>query len=230
MATGFLSMRGLGYSFSLATHSKALALGLLVLSGGAWATDVQVIGLGEDKAVLVIDGGKPRTLRAGQSSPDGVKLIGADSQQAVVEINGKRETLTLGRTISAASVTVEAPSVALMADGRGHFIANGQVNGAPSKLMVDTGASLLVMSSSDARRMGISYLQGEKSLANTASGVAPFYRITLHTVKIGGITVHQVDAGVIEGSYPQVPLLGMSFLNRVEMHRDGPRMTLTKKY
>jgi aspartyl protease family protein len=223
-------MRGLGFRFTLAAHSKALALGLLVLSGGAWATDVQVIGLGEDMAVLVIDSGKPRTLRGGQSSPEGVKLISADSQQAVVEVNGKRQTLTLGRTISAASVAVDAPSVMLMADGRGHFIANGQLNGAPIKLMVDTGASLVVLSSVDAKRLGISYLQGEKSLANTASGLAPFYRINLHTVRIGGITVHQVDAGVMEGNFPQMPLLGMSFLNRVEMHRDGPRMTLTKKF
>ncbi|HET9699862.1 MAG TPA: TIGR02281 family clan AA aspartic protease [Burkholderiales bacterium] len=211
-------------------HSKAAALALLALSAGAWATDVQLVGLGEDKAVLVIDGGKPRTLRVGQSSPEGVRLISADSEKAVVEINGKRETVVMGRTVYSATVTVESPTIALMADGRGHFIASGQVNGAPSKLMVDTGASLVVMSSADARRMGISYLQGEKSIANTASGVAPFYRITLHTVKIGGITVHQVDAGVIEGSFPQVPLLGMSFLNRVEMHRDGTRMTLTKKY
>ncbi|HEX9181189.1 MAG TPA: hypothetical protein VF859_12380, partial [Burkholderiales bacterium] len=82
-------------------HSKAAALALLALSGGAWATDIQVIGLGEDMAVLVIDGGKPRTLRGGQSAPQGVKLIRADSQEAVVEVNGKRETLTLGRTISA---------------------------------------------------------------------------------------------------------------------------------
>lgn len=225
---GFLSMRSL--KLKRATHCTVTALALLALSGGAGATDVQVIGLGEDKAVLVIDGGKPRTLRAGQSSPEGVKLISADSQQAVVEINGKRETLALGRTISAATVTVESPSIALMADGRGHFVASGQLNGAPSKLMVDTGASLVVLSSADAKRMGISYLQGEKGLANTASGVAPFYRITLHTVKIGGITVHQVDAGVMEGNFPQMPLLGMSFLNRVEMHRDGTRMTLIKKY
>jgi aspartyl protease family protein len=228
MATGFRSIFGAG--LDKAAHSRAAALALLALCPAAWATDVQVIGLGEDKAVLVIDGGKPRTLRAGQSAPEGVKLISADSRQAVVEIGGRQETLTLGRSISAASVTVDAPSVALMADVRGHFIANGSLNGAPSKLMVDTGASLVVISSADARRLGISYLQGEKSFANTASGIAPFYRITLHTVKIGGITVHQVDAGVMEGSFPQVPLLGMSFLNRVEMHRDGTRMTLTKKY
>jgi aspartyl protease family protein len=228
MATGFMFRRAGGLNGAL--HSTAAALALLVLGGGAWATDVQVIGLGEDKAVLVIDGGKPRTLRAGQSSPEGVKLISADSRQAVVEINGRRETLALGRTISAAGVTADTPSVMLMADGRGHFIANGQLNGAPIKMMVDTGASLVVLSSADARRLGISYLQGEKSFANTASGIAPFYRINLHTVKIGAITVHQVDAGVMEGSFPQMPLLGMSFLNRVEMHRDGTRMTLTRKY
>ncbi|HSD59815.1 MAG TPA: TIGR02281 family clan AA aspartic protease [Burkholderiales bacterium] len=214
----------------LSPHSRAAALALLAWAGVAQATDVQVVGLGEDKAVVVIDGGRPRTLRAGQSSPEGVKLISADSQQAVIEIDGKREALSLGRGISAATVTTDSPSVSLIADARGHFIANGSLNGASTKLMVDTGASLVVFSSNDAKRMGISYLQGERSYANTASGVAPFYRIILNTVKVGGITLNQVEAGVMEGGFPQMPLLGLSFLNRLEMRREGSAMTLTKKY
>lgn len=228
MPTGFIAPHQ--WLSGLARHSRAAALALLAWAGAAQATDVQVIGLGEDKAVVVIDGGKPRTLRAGQASPEGVKLISADSQQAVLEINGKRETLSLGRGISAATVTTDSPSVTLIADARGHFIANGNLNGASTKLMVDTGASLVVFSSNDARRMGISYLHGERSYANTASGVAPFYRITLNTVKVGGITLNQVEAGVMEGGFPQLPLLGLSFLNRLEMRREGSSMTLTKKY
>src|SRR5512134_525846 len=201
MPTGFIALRP--WLSRLALHIRLPALALLAWAGVAGATDVQVIGLGEDKAVVVIDGGKPRTLRAGQSSPEGVRLISADSQQAVLEINGKRETLSLGRGISATTVTTDSPSVTLIADARGHFVANGNLNGASTKLMVDTGASLVVFSSNDARRMGISYLQGERSFANTASGIAPFYRITLNAVKVGGITLNQVDAGVMEGGFPQ---------------------------
>jgi aspartyl protease family protein len=210
-------------------HSTAGCLAL-AFSCAVLALDVQVIGLTEGKAVVVIDGGKPRTLQAGQVTPDGVKLISADSQQAVFEINGKRETLTLGRSIRASSPTPEFATVTLSADARGHFITEASVNGASAKMLVDTGASLVVLSSQDAKHLGVSYLYGEKSLANTASGVAPFYRITLNTLKVGGISLNQVEAGVIEGSFPQMPLLGMSFLNRVEMRREGQNMTLRQRF
>jgi len=211
-------------------HFRAAALAFLLVSATAFALDIQVVGLGEDRAIMVIDGGKPRTLRPGQSSPEGVKLIGADSRGAVVEIEGKRQTLSLGRHISASSPAPDFASVTLMPDARGHFIAEAWFNGSPTKVLVDTGASLVVMSSVDAKRMGISYLAGEKKLANTANGVAPFYRITLNNVKVGGVSLKQVEAGVMEGTSPHMPLLGMSFLNRVDMNRDGSAMTLRQRY
>ncbi len=211
-------------------HFRVTAIALALLPGAAFGLDIQVVGLGEDKAVMVIDGGKLRTLRAGQTSPEGVKLISSDSRGAVVEFDGKRQTLGLGRRISASSPTPEFASVTLMPDARGHFIADAWFNGAPTKVLVDTGASLVVMSSLDAKRMGISYLAGQKGFANTANGVAPFYRIILNNVKVGGVSLKQVEAGVMEGNSPHMPLLGMSFLNRVEMNRDGSAMTLRQRY
>jgi len=52
----------------------------------------------------------------------------------------------------------------------------------------------------------------------------------LDSVTIGGITAYNVEAVVAEGSGLDVALLGMSFLNRTEMRRDGAYMTLTKRY
>ena len=228
IATGFMRIRD--HAMLRSAHFRAAALALLLVPATAVTQDIQVVGLGEDRAIMVIDGGKPRTLRAGQTSPEGVKLISSDGREAVVEIAGKRQTLGLGRQISASSPTPEFASVTLMPDARGHFIADALFNGAPTKVLVDTGASLVVMSSQDAKRMGVSYLAGEKSLANTANGVAPFYRVTLNSVKVGGVTLRQVDAGVMEGNSPHMPLLGMSFLNRVEMNREGSAMTLRQRY
>jgi aspartyl protease family protein len=56
------------------------------------------------------------------------------------------------------------------------------------------------------------------------------YMLRLNTVKIGEIVLHDIEAGVIDGPQPDVPLLGMSFLGRLEMKRDGNRMDLIKKY
>ena len=84
------------------------------------------------------------------------------------------------------------------------------------------------MGITDARRIGVNYLEGERGQTRTANGVARVYRIKLDTVKLGDITLNNVDALVHETEMPFV-LLGMSFLNRVEMKREGTDLTLTKR-
>ncbi len=63
----------------------------------------------------------------------------------------------------------------------------------------------------------------------TANGVVRVYRVRLDIVKLGDITLNNVDALVHEADMPFL-LLGMSFLNRVEMRREGTDLTLTKRY
>jgi len=203
---------------------------LWLIAQPAAATEVNVVGLFNGKAMVAIDGGKPKMLSAGQAAAQGVKLISADSREAVLEIDGKRKTLAMGQSLSyAASSTVDSRSVSLAADQRGHFVTVGSINGAATRFLVDTGASSIGMSGAEARRLGIDYLKGERIMMSTANGVVPAYRITLNTVKIGDVAVNQVQAAVSETSM-DVTLLGMSFLNRVEMKREGSTMTLTKKY
>ncbi|MEO8418432.1 MAG: hypothetical protein ABI475_06895 [Methylophilaceae bacterium] len=50
-------------------------------------TQVDVVGLFSNKAVVIINNGKPQTLSAGQSSSEGVKLLSANSAKAVLEMN-----------------------------------------------------------------------------------------------------------------------------------------------
>ena len=120
-------------------------------------------------------------------------------------------------------------SVVLQADGRGHFVTQGQINGGTARMLVDTGASLVSMPAADAIRLGINYKTGAQGFVSTANGVAPAYRVKLDTVKIGDLVLHQVDGLVQESGLPII-LLGMSFLNRTEMRRDGDTMTLKRRY
>lgn len=206
-------------------------VGVLWLSAAAWAADVQVIGLTSGKAILVIDGGRPRTLSAGQASPEGVKLISADSGSAVVEIAGKRQTLSMGQTTSyAASAASGSGKTILQADSGGHFVTTGAINGASVKFLVDTGASMIAMSSSEAQRLGLRYANGDRGMVSTANGAVLTYRVKLDSVRVGDITLHAVEGAVLEGNHPSIVLLGMSFLNRLEMKRDGDSMTLTKRF
>ncbi|MEK6594807.1 MAG: TIGR02281 family clan AA aspartic protease [Pseudomonadota bacterium] len=197
------------------------------------AADVNVIGLFSGKAVLVIDGGKPRTLSAGQSTPEGVKLISATSESAVVEIGGKRQTLAPGQSTHIGSIASGSgqSQVKLTADSGGHFFTTATINGISLKFLVDTGASLITLSSTHAKNAGINYLSGQKAALMTANGLVPAYRVKLDTVRLGDITLSNVDGVVVEGNaLSGAGLLGMSFLNRVEMRREGDQMTLTRRY
>jgi aspartyl protease family protein len=193
------------------------------------AADVTLVGLIGAKAIVVIDGGAPRTLAPGQKSAEGVVLLGTEKDAASFEIDGKKRTLRMGQAYSAAT-RAGRQNVTLSADARGHFVATGSINGGSVRFLVDTGATLVALSASDARRLGINYLRGERGQVQTANGVAIGYRVKLDSVRIGDIEVNNVDAVVSENDAMGVTLLGMSFLNRMEMQRAGQSMTLTKRY
>ena len=215
---------------SFASHySRAILTTCLIVSTSVFATDIVVTGLFKDKAMVSIDGGKTRVLSSGQTWQK-VKLISADSNAATFDIDGKRQKLAMGQSISTDFSGGEKPTLKLTADGGGHFSTIGSINGYPIRFLVDTGATSIAISSSEASRMGLNYKDGERGMASTANGVVPVYKVVLNNVKIGGISQNLVEASVIEGAGLQVALLGMSFLSRLEMRREGTVMTLVKTY
>lgn len=210
------------------------ALCLLVLglySGMAAAVDsISLQALFKDKAIFIIDGAR-RVLAKGEVSKEGVRLIATDTvaEQAEIEINGKREVVKLGTVMAGFQPTKQA-SVTLWACSGGHFHADGTINGLPVRFLVDTGATMIALSSDEARRLGIDYRsRGRPGYASTAGGVVRTYSLTLEKVEVGPILLYNVEAGVIEGPFPCEPLLGMSFLGRLDMKREGERMELTQR-
>jgi len=194
------------------------------------AADINVVGLYSGMAIVVIDGGKPRTLKVGDVTPENIKLIKANSEEAVFEVAGKRETLTMGHAISVGG-TSSNQRATLTADAMGHFFVTAEINGVSMRFLVDTGASLVTLSADNAKRAGINYLAGSKVLVGTANGVVHAYRVKLDTVRLEDITLHNVDGVVAEGKRTgETGLLGLSFLNRTEMRRSGDTMTLTRRY
>lgn len=194
-------------------------------------TQVNVVGLFAGKAVIIVNGGKPVTLSAGQSSPEGVRLLSADSGQAVLQVEGKRKVLGMGQAATVAGGAEALPaSAVLYADSAGHHSGEGQFNGRMLKYVVDTGATLVSMNSGDAKYAGIDYKKGKPVTLQTANGNAVGYLVIINSVKLGGVTLNQVEGVVNEGGSPPIVLLGMSALNRLEMKREGIALTLTKKY
>jgi aspartyl protease family protein len=212
---------------------KQKSIAIIIAAGwlactAAWAASVSVVGLFKDKAIISIDGSKPRTLSVGQAV-SGVKLLAADSDSASFDVDGKRRTLRMGQSFAGGPATAARQSVSLTADARGHFSAAGSLNGYPMSFLVDTGATSIAINAAEARRIGLDYKSGQAVGVGTAAGRVPAWRVTFNTVKVGSITLNHVDGLVVESGL-NVPLLGMSFLNRMEMRRDGQTMTLTQRY
>jgi len=202
---------------------------VLLASGSAAALDVNVVGLYPNKAVVQIEGGRLQTLSIGQKSAEGgVVLLSVEDDRATFEVDGQRITLSMGHARMKTSSA--PPSVLLSANERGHFLTDGQINGIPIRFAVDTGATFISLPAREARRLGLDYRKGQRAIMETANGNAPAYRIQLDTVRVGDITVHNVEAVVMEGDNPSVALLGVSFLNRMDIKREGEIMTLTKRY
>jgi aspartyl protease family protein len=213
-------------------HCSAIVGALLLSSVSVHAANVTVVGLFPNKAVVVINGSAPRTISVGKKQAEDVTLISTAAASAVFDIEGKRETLTVGEHFAVTAGNDKSGAsnkLTLAADSEGHFWTVGQINGKSVRLLVDTGATTIALPGSAAKAMGIDYTKGRGGLTSTAGGVVPVYRITLDTVTIGGITLHQIEASVIESGL-DVALLGMSFLNRLEMKREGVQMTLTKRF
>ncbi len=195
-----------------------------------WAADVALAGLLPGRAVIVVDGGNPRTLAVGAKTADGVKLLAVEDGAAVFEIDGKRQRLVLGEQAVSSGASGGGAAVTLTADSHGQFLTQGSVNGAAMRFMVDTGASFVALSAVDAARAGIDYRgKGQMGSMATANGVVRGWKVPGATVRLGDITLHEVAVTVSETSMPMA-LLGMSFLNRVEMKREGDTMILKKRY
>lgn len=194
----------------------------------ASGVEVSLVGtFGDKAAILVIDGGEPRTVRIGREVA-GVTVVSVERDRAVIEVGGARRTLVRGRHYSTAA-GAQRQSVTLAADTRGHFVTEGAVNDKPVRFVIDTGATMVALPATDARRLGLDYRRGEVGLTRTAAGVVPVYRVRLERVRLGGIELAGVDGVVIEQGL-DIALLGMSFLNRVEMRNEGQLMTLTRRY
>ena len=112
---------------------------------------------------------------------------------------------------------------ALQADSRGQYAVDTLVNGAPVRMMVDTGATVVAISASTAARLGLIAGPGPKWTIRTANGETKASPVTLDTVSFGGLYLRDVQALILAPEAGEVNLLGASFLKRLVSveQRDG---------
>ncbi|GEO87222.1 MULTISPECIES: TIGR02281 family clan AA aspartic protease [Alphaproteobacteria] len=104
----------------------------------------------------------------------------------------------------------------LKADTTGHFRGTFKLNGKPVEALVDTGASLVAINETTARRIGVSLASLDfKYPIATANGQTQAAHVRLQRVEIGSIKVDAVDAFVLRDKALSGTLIGMSFLKRL---------------
>jgi len=219
-------------------HLLCALFATLLVAAGARADASPAVSLngslGQRAGLLMIDG-EARTVFIGQSA-NGVKLISIDEERAVIEVNGRRQTLALGATPARVG-DAGAPStggssarqIVLSSGPGGHFTTSGSINGQAAQFLVDTGATAISISQIDADRMGLRYRDGRRIITQTANGAAPANMVLLDAVRIGDVTVRNVEAIVMPAQMSHV-LLGNSFLTRFQMRRDNDVLTLELRY
>ncbi|WP_246585310.1 retropepsin-like aspartic protease family protein [Thiorhodospira sibirica] len=193
--------------------------------------DVQVLAVFSDRAVIQI--GDERTqLKIGESSTSGARLLSTDARMGRVRLlmDDQEREFTLGGRVGGAYQTPRQASTRIYRDSSGAYTTTGSINGTAVRFLVDTGASSVVLSATQAQRLNIDYSRGVLTPVMTASGNTLGYRIVLDHVIIGSIRQHHVQALVLPGDSPHIALLGMSFLNALNLRNESGALVLEQRY
>jgi len=211
---------------------RFVAAGLLTAACAlAQAQSVTLTGTIGSRAILIVNGGAPKTVAVGETF-QGVKLLALQGEQATVEAEGKRVALRMDTPVSiggGGSAGGGGTRIVLPASSGGHFMAQGAINGRTVNFMLDTGATTIALSAADAQRIGLDFSKGQPVRMNTANGVSQGYRVQLASVRVGDVEVYDVEAIVSQQPMPYI-LLGNSFINRFSMRRDADQMVLEKRF
>jgi aspartyl protease family protein len=181
-----------------------------------------VMSISSTRLELLINNSVVRSLRAGEVSPEGVKVIEIGHDSALLEVDGRRWQMRLG--------SATASSVVLQADPRGHFVVNAAINGVGMRALVDTGATTVAMNLSDAQRAGVSFAGAQRIRVQTAGGTRQALLVRLQSIQVGDIVLYNVEATRSERNELPITLLGMSFLGHMDMQRSGSTLTLTRRH
>ncbi len=207
----------------------ALILAVLLAATAAPALsagNIRVKALFPDKAMIEIDG-RPQVLAVGEEIVEGMLLIAADFEGAVIEVNGERRSFGLDDTIGGGYAEPAEQELRIVSNASGAFFVQGRINGQGVPMIVDTGASFVALSRQHARQLGIEVDRTQTPIqAQTASGITAAYPVVLDRVQVGPIERFNVRAAVIDADHPPAVLLGMTFLRQLDMQQSGNLMVL----
>ena len=205
----------------------ALLIGAIVASpqaqgGPVTPEDAWRIYMTAVAAVILVGGTLRLLVRGGRSGLVGASLCLGVLATAVTAYSFREElrngwTLARGQMVPSMALSHRAGEVELRRAWDGHYRADAHVNGQPVRMMVDTGASMVLLPYERVAELGIPprslRFTVPVTTANGRSSVAPLH---ISSLRIGPIVVRDVEAAVARPGRLQSPLLGMSFLERLD--------------
>lgn len=191
-------------------------------------TQVSVEALMPGMVVITVDG-KRHTLRRG-ATVAGVTLIDASAEEAVLEIAGEERRLGVSDRVSAAFTAPGVRQIDIPRNERMQYQTTAMINGRRTDVLVDTGANIVAMNAAQAQRLGIPPGSGQATRVETAGNTLTGRAVNLDSVDVGGIRVDNVRATVLEGEYPRMILLGMTFLEHVSLQERNGVLSLSREW
>lgn len=113
------------------------------------------------------------------------------------------------------TVPANAPSVDILRAGDGLFYVTGDVDGTPIRFVVDTGATVVVLTPADARKLGIApNSRDQRAQIQTVAGATSMQWTKISRIKIAGQSAYHLDAAIVRSGL-KVSLLGQNFLSEM---------------
>lgn len=209
-------------------RSLPLLLAVLAVPGALAQVQIAVEALMPGMVVLMVDDQR-HTLTRGASAA-GVTLVDADAEQAILEIGGERRRLGVSDRVSGAFSTPGARQIDIPRNDRMQYQTTATINGRRMAVLVDTGANIVAMNAEQASRLGIAPGAGQATRVETAGNTLVGRSVQLDSVDVGGIRVDNVRATVLDGAYPRMILLGMTYLEHVNLQERNGILSLSREW
>ncbi len=153
-----------------------------------------------------------------------------DPNEVIISCRLDKPTKSIEKPDAPAREQTQKHEVVIRADPLGGYRTMGKINGRKTNFIIDTGASLVFLSKTTAKKLKVRYGKNRPIRVQTASGFDIAYLATIKKISIGKIVLHDIQAAISTHDFPRCPLLGMSFLEQLELSHEGNKMIIRKKH
>lgn len=154
-----------------------------------------------------------------ESNPEAVEALLRGSSEPAADTRPAPKLAMARPAQEAGAEQLAGRRVRLVADGTGHFGADFKLNGRSVPGLVDTGATMVAINMSTARRIGLKIGTADfNGTVDTANGRTRAAFVVIDRLEIGRISVDGVEAVVLDDNALSGTLIGMTFMNRLRRY------------